>query len=253
VPPGIADATTPNPVFSLTPAATVDEGNNWINISWGPLDMSDPTVTSGTGSTGTGNYGSGPLFGIYTLASGSPAIDAIPVNQQHPSQDFFGNARPDSARPSCFDVGAVEFLGGAAGGGPCGGGGGGGGNIALTPATWSPTATRGVGPGFLCLFGGPCQTFTLTNNTGARVTGVGNGALSGTNASDYTIVRALSSCGPAGGGQIFGVTALNNGQSCAVTVQFLPKSTDTSGTKTATVSVTDSAGTQTSTLSGTAR
>ena len=33
VPPGIADATVPNPVFSLTPSATVDEGNNWINLS----------------------------------------------------------------------------------------------------------------------------------------------------------------------------------------------------------------------------
>jgi len=31
---GIADATVPNPIFNLTPAATVDEGNNWVNISW---------------------------------------------------------------------------------------------------------------------------------------------------------------------------------------------------------------------------
>ena len=37
VPPGISDATVPNPIFNLTPAATVDEGNNWINMSWGPL------------------------------------------------------------------------------------------------------------------------------------------------------------------------------------------------------------------------
>jgi hypothetical protein len=29
VPPGIVDASAPNPVFTLTPAATVDEGNNW--------------------------------------------------------------------------------------------------------------------------------------------------------------------------------------------------------------------------------
>ncbi len=37
VPAGISDATVPNPIFNLTPAATVDEGNNWINLSWGPL------------------------------------------------------------------------------------------------------------------------------------------------------------------------------------------------------------------------
>src|SRR5207253_9230694 len=32
VPPGISDASVPNPLFNLTPAATVDEGNNWVNI-----------------------------------------------------------------------------------------------------------------------------------------------------------------------------------------------------------------------------
>ena len=42
VPPGISDATVPNPIFNLTPAATVDEGNNWINISWGPLALTNP-------------------------------------------------------------------------------------------------------------------------------------------------------------------------------------------------------------------
>ena len=44
VPPGISDATVPNPVFNLTPAATVDEGNNWINISWGPLALTNPVT-----------------------------------------------------------------------------------------------------------------------------------------------------------------------------------------------------------------
>jgi len=243
VPPGIVDASAPNPIFSLTPSATVDEGNNWINVSWGPLDMSDPTMLGADG-----NYGGGPLFGNYALVAGSPAIDVIPTNQPHPTMDFFGNPRPDGA--SCFDVGAVEFQGG--GGGNCSGGGGGG-NVTFTPATWNPTATRGVGAGIFCLFGGPCQTFTLTNHTGATLTGIGNGVLSGTNASDYTIVPLLSSCGPAGGGQVFANTSLANGASCVVTVQFLPKSTDTAGTKTATISVTDSAGTQSASITGTAR
>ncbi len=107
VPPGIVDASAPNPIFSLTPSATVDEGNNWINVSWGPLDMSDPTMLGADG-----NYGGGPLFGNYALAAGSPAIDVIPTNQPHPTLDFFGNPRPDGA--SCFDVGAVEFQGAGA-------------------------------------------------------------------------------------------------------------------------------------------
>src|SRR6202043_1622513 len=46
-PPGIADATVPNPIFNLTPAATVDEGNNWINMSWGPLALTNPTISGG--------------------------------------------------------------------------------------------------------------------------------------------------------------------------------------------------------------
>jgi len=111
VPPGIADAVTPNPVFSLTPSATVDEGNNWINVSWGPLALTNPAVNSGAGSTGTGNWGSGPPLGNYVLTPASPAVDYIPLGQSHPSTDFFGNPRPDPARPNCFDVGAVEFPG----------------------------------------------------------------------------------------------------------------------------------------------
>ena len=103
VPPGIADALSPNPVFSLTPAATVDEGNNWINMSWGPLSLTNPAV-QGT----DGNWGGGALLGNYALQNGSPAIDYVPVSQTHPTTDFFGNPRPDPALPGKFDVGAIE-------------------------------------------------------------------------------------------------------------------------------------------------
>jgi hypothetical protein len=47
-------------------------------------------------------------------------------------------------------------------------------------------------------------------------------------------------------------TTLAPGASCVVTVQFQPKTAQTTGVKTATISVTDAAGTQTSTLTGTA-
>jgi hypothetical protein len=98
VPPGIADATVPNPIFNLMPAATVDEGNNWVNISWGPLALTNP-VTNVT-------------LGNYALTSGSPAINYItPVNSATtyaaaPSTDFFGNLRKTN---NAVDVGAVEF------------------------------------------------------------------------------------------------------------------------------------------------
>jgi Bacterial Ig domain len=98
VPPGISDATVPNPIFNLTPNATVDEGNNWINIQWGPLTMSNPTTATPTASTPLGNY---------TPAAGSATIDAIPNNISHPLADFFGNARPD-AGAARFDIGAIE-------------------------------------------------------------------------------------------------------------------------------------------------
>ena len=57
----------PTPVFNLTPAATVDEGNNWINISWGPLALTHPV-----------NETPGQLC----LANGSPAIDYIGTRQR---------------------------------------------------------------------------------------------------------------------------------------------------------------------------
>jgi hypothetical protein len=101
VPPGISDATVPNPIFNLTPVATVDEGNNWVNLRWGPLSMLNPV--------------SNTVLGNYALASSSPAIDYVPVAQLRAgtSTDFYGNQRPDPTNPNAFDVGAVEFQGAA--------------------------------------------------------------------------------------------------------------------------------------------
>jgi hypothetical protein len=86
-----------------------------------------------------------------------------------------------------------------------------------------------------------------------NLTGIAQATLGGTNSADFAIVRLLSTCGPAGGGQLLGQTSLAPGATCAVTVQFRPLTTDTAGSvRNATVSVTDAAGTQSSTLSGTA-
>ncbi|HWW03791.1 choice-of-anchor D domain-containing protein [Collimonas sp.] len=99
VPPGIADAVLPNPLFTLMPSATPDEGNQWINMFYGPLSLSNATIASG--STGYGQ----PL-GNYAIASGSPAINTATATGA-PNHDFFGTSRPQG---NGFDIGAVEFV-----------------------------------------------------------------------------------------------------------------------------------------------
>jgi hypothetical protein len=47
-PPGIPDNNPFYENFTLTPAATVDEGNNWINMFYGPLSTVNPSVQKGS-------------------------------------------------------------------------------------------------------------------------------------------------------------------------------------------------------------
>jgi hypothetical protein len=340
VPPGISDASVPNPIFNLTPAATVDEGNNWINIGWGPLTLSSPAVVRAAGTNA-------PPLGNYGPAAGSPVINYVPSSATTqfaaaPGFDFYGTARKTN---NAVDAGAVELAGGGGGatavlsvtptsvafgsvgtGGtsaahtltlsntgtagatgitvvvttqfsrPTGGAGGTCGttlaagvscsinvvfsptstgaktgtatitaNVAvsgspvalsgtgvaavvsasLTPATWTATTVPTTGcTGTGC----PAQIFTLTNNGNVNLTGIAQGALGGTNPTQFFIMRSSSTCGPAGNGQTAGLTTLAPGGSCMVTVRFTPTAT---GTYSATVSVADAAGTQTSTLTGT--
>ena len=349
VPPGISDATVPNPIFNLTPAATVDEGNNWINIAWGPLSLVNPQTNV--------------TLGNYAQAAGSPVINYVPSTgagapfyAAAPATDFFGNARKNGS----VDAGAVEFTPGgvtsgavlSVTGGPLSFGNAGvstpattsapkqltlhntgtatGTGIALgfslaqfsrpagtaggtcgatlaagatctinvvfspnalgafngtltitanvgvtgspvilsgtgvapviaatlTPTSWAPTQTRNC-PGttlaqILACTLDPAQVFTLTNTGNVTLTGIGQGTLSGTNVADFSVVRLLSTCGPATGGQLLANTTLAPGATCAVTVQFKPLTSEAAGTKNAAISVTDAAGTQTSSLTGTA-
>ena len=329
VPPGISDATVPNPKFNLTPAATVDEGNNWVNIAWGPLAQTNPVT--------------GVVLGNYAPAAGSPVINYIPSTagifySEAPSLDFFGTLRKDGH----VDAGAVEYvaiptavasvtggplafgsvptgttstartltlnntgtapltgitvvvttpfsrLGGTCGttltpaqatctitvvfsptaAGPATGTATITGSVAvagspvsltgagvtpviaatLTPTTWNPSATRNCpGTGLLQILAcalDPAQIFTLTNTGNVPLTGITQGALAGPNASEF--VRLLSTCGS-------GLATLAPGATCMVTVQFKPLTAQSTGLKSATISVTDLAGTQASTLTGTAK
>jgi hypothetical protein len=117
----------------------------------------------------------------------------------------------------------------------------------LTPTTHDfGTVARGT------TTAGPVQVFTLTNTGNVPLTGIAQGALGATDAIEWVVNRLQSTCGPAGGGQISGLTTLAPGATCVVQAQFRPLTTQTTGAKTATISVTDSVGTQTSTLTGTA-
>jgi Bacterial cadherin-like domain/IPT/TIG domain len=99
VPPGIADTVLPNPLFTLMPSATPDEGNQWINMSYGPLSLFNEALTSGS-------TGSNVLLGNYTIKAGSPVINNG-TSAGAPNHDFFGTSRPQG---SGYDIGAVEFV-----------------------------------------------------------------------------------------------------------------------------------------------
>jgi hypothetical protein len=100
VPPGTNEGNVPVPVFSLLAGATVDEGNNWVNIKWGPLALTSPMTPSGSS------------LGDYAPATGSPVINFVPSSATTysvaPNTDFFGHSRKTN---NFVDAGAVEFVG----------------------------------------------------------------------------------------------------------------------------------------------
>src|SRR5262249_41035167 len=96
-------------------AAVVDEGNNWINLRWGPLSLYpiDPTnTTSYQGASPLANYT--PQTGSSAINTGAAGVTfgtgAGAVTVSAPKADFFGTTRPAGAG---YDIGAVEVAGAA--------------------------------------------------------------------------------------------------------------------------------------------
>ncbi|MBB5058728.1 hypothetical protein HDF16_003442 [Granulicella aggregans] len=153
VPPGISDATVPNPVFNLTPAATVDEGNNWINLTYGPLSLGNPTLASATLPTA-----SGTANGNYSLTSTSTSAIGVIKNTglsainygEAPSVDILGTPRKTNG---AVDIGAVEYVPPA---------------YAIASITPTSLAFGNVVTGTTSA----SQTLTLSNTGGASLTGI---------------------------------------------------------------------------------
>src|SRR6202043_148591 len=195
--------------------ATVDEGNNWVNIQWGPLTMTNPI--------------SGVMLGNYAPAAGSPALNYIPTSASGgaPSTDFFGNPRPDPATPYAFDIGAIELTG-AAGAPP-------------TPTLSAISPNKGVR--------GSAVQVTLTGTNLAGVTSVtvpgGGVTVSGlTNVSantataTFTIAGGTTATTTARQVTVTSPTGISNSQVFTVTGPTLNSITPSSGARGSTVAVT---------------
>jgi len=210
VPPGTNESNAlPAPPFQLQPAATVDEGNNWINLRWGPLSLN------------VVNQQNAPIFTFSAdPASGSLAVDFVkrclttqnsgctgtgngvnPAWTAAPSTDFYGN--PRKGGNSSVDVGAVEFAI------P---------NFAVVSVSPSSVTFPNTAVGSTSA----AQTLTVSNTGGAAFTGL---TVTGLPANGFA--RSGGTC----------TGTLNGSSTCTILVTFTPGALGTVG---ASVSVTGS-------------
>ena len=194
VPPGVPDINPFYPLFTLSPAATTDEGNNFINMFYGPLSLSNSTIAKGSNGYNV------PL-GNYSITSNSPARDAVPRRlglvqpnpafNAAPSTDFFGNPRPDASNPNALDIGAVEF---AATGNAVA-------NVTPTSLSFGTVGVTGISS---------AKTLTLHNTGTGTLTDI---AVNFTG--PFTAADNAGTCG----------STLFGGQSCTINVVFEPTAT----------------------------
>jgi hypothetical protein len=215
VPPGIPDIDPFYPLFTLNPSATVDEGNNFINVRYGPLSLSNA-------STFTVPNRNLAALGDGHITATSPAKDAIPLavgKLTAPGEDFDGRERPQGAG---YDIGAHEF-----------------------PA--AHVAIAGASPAVLSfgsqlvLRNSPAQVVTV-NNIGSAAMTLGNIAITGPNPGSFML----------SGGSCVSGNRLAVDAACTIRVRFRPAA---SGPRSATLTIQvanepASAGTTTVSLSG---
>ena len=107
-PPGASETTSLSQVFlfnGIKPTATVDEGHNWLNLSYGPLTLARPNVSTPTaGEKMVAGPAVGTQEGAYSIRAGSPAVSGGTTTGA-PPVDFYGNSR--SGRN---DIGAVQLV-----------------------------------------------------------------------------------------------------------------------------------------------
>jgi hypothetical protein len=152
----------------------VDEGNNWININWGPLSLIAPTSET--------NPSAEMPLSDYSLAAGSPAINYVTASTSAttyaaaPADDFFGNLRKSNG---AVDAGAVEFASTAnapivTGVAPNAGSRGGSVNVALTGTSLTGTSAvtvsgANVGVSNIVVVNDTTVTATFTIGSGATL------------------------------------------------------------------------------------
>jgi hypothetical protein len=239
-PPGASESTSLGTVFvfnGIKPAATVDEGHNWLNLTYGPLTLNRSAVNSSAvnapelmiASAATGTAG-----GAYSIRVTSAAVNQG-LNSAAPVTDFFGNSRArTSANPA--DVGAVECQGS--------------GCVGASPV---PIATVSPSP----LAFGNWAAGTTSSTLNLTVTNTGSTPLAGltfTFGGGPPQPFSRVSTGPFPGSAPNCGATLSVGEACTVKVQFAP-ATGTGGasySQTLTVAGTGAAITPTPvTLSGT--
>jgi uncharacterized repeat protein (TIGR01451 family) len=164
VPPGTNETNAfPTLVFNLTPSAVVDEGNNWVNLRWGPLSLYPVTGTAPyTGTKPLADYT--PQGTSSAINTGTASVTVVTGNSSvtvnAPKTDFFGSTRPMGGG---YEIGAIEVAGT--------GGGGGGGSLSVTKVDdhggSSITSTSGtLGTGSTITY-----TMVVTNTGTTAVTG----------------------------------------------------------------------------------
>jgi hypothetical protein len=190
-PAGRSETTGLNPVFmfnNIAPAATVDEGNNWINLVYGPL-----TLFSAAGQDLVGGALDGFTLGAYSTPQSSTSAIDRGLNSVAPAADFFGNPRPhDASNP--VDIGAVETV-----------------RVQRLTASVSPSPLA---------FGNVGRNTTAIQNL--TIANTGNTDLAGLTATGFAapFTRIATGSFPAGAGNCG--TALPVGASCTIKVQFAP-------------------------------